>query len=99
QYGAAARDLYANATDMLKAIVAGRRLRPRGVYGFWPAQSDGNDIVLYTDGARRQERLRFNMLRQQQIKTDADAAGGDKPHLSLADFVAPASSGIEDYVG
>ena len=63
------------------------------MYGFWPAASDGDDIVLYTDETRAKERLRFNMLRQQQVKTD------DKPYLSLADFVATAGSGFADHVG
>jgi 5-methyltetrahydrofolate--homocysteine methyltransferase len=98
QHGAAARDLYNNATELLRAIVDGRRLTARGVYGFWPAQSDRDDIVLYTDESRRQERVRFNMLRQQQVKTGSEA-GSDKPHLSLADFVAPVESGLHDYVG
>src|SRR5262249_26358884 len=46
-YGEAARDLYAAATRLLERIVGERLLRARGVYGFWPAQSDGNDVVLY----------------------------------------------------
>jgi 5-methyltetrahydrofolate--homocysteine methyltransferase len=106
QYGAAARDLYANATELLRTIVAGKQLTARGVYGFWPAHSDGNDIVLYTDESRRQERLRFNMLRQQQLKT-GEAGGGaaagqdtaDKPYQCLSDFVAPIDSGLRDYLG
>ena len=93
EQGAAARDLYANATAILKTIMDGRLLRPRAVYGFWPAQSDRNDVVLYTDETRTTELLRFNMLRQQQVKTE------DKPYLALSDFVAPVASGIPDYLG
>src|SRR5262249_27474269 len=63
QQGQAARDLFANAKEILQKIIAGRQLTPRGVYGFWPANSDGDDIVLYTDETRTKEKLRFNMLR------------------------------------
>ncbi|HEY2901383.1 MAG TPA: methionine synthase [Polyangia bacterium] len=93
EQGAAARDLYANATALLKTIIDGKLLRPRGVYGFWPASSDGNDVVLFTDETRATEKLRFNMLRQQVVKSD------DKPYQSLADFVAPRTSGLNDYLG
>jgi 5-methyltetrahydrofolate--homocysteine methyltransferase len=96
QQGQAARELYANAKEILQKIIAGKQLTPRGVYGFWPANSDGDDIVLYTDETRTKEKLRFNMLRQQQVKGGSD---GDKPHLSLADFVAPVGSGLADHVG
>ena len=63
------------------------------MHGFWPAASDGDDIVLFTDESRSEERLRFSMLRQQRVTSD------DKPTLSLADFVAPLDSGVPDYLG
>ena len=93
ELGSAARELFANGQEVLADIVAHRRLRAEGVYGFWPANSDGDDIVLYTDDRRDRELLRFNMLRQQQPIAD------DKPNRSLADFVAPRDSGRPDYVG
>jgi 5-methyltetrahydrofolate--homocysteine methyltransferase len=93
EYGEAARDLYKNATKLLQRIVDEKLLTARAVYGFWPANSDGNDIVLWNDVARSGERMRFNMLRQQQTKTEPG------PHLSLSDFVAPLSTGLVDYVG
>jgi 5-methyltetrahydrofolate--homocysteine methyltransferase len=96
QYGAAARELYGHARELLDGIIANRLLTARGVYGFWPAQADGDDIVLFADAARRgrgDELVRFNMLRQQEEVPDG------KPHLSLADFVAPRDSGLVDYVG
>jgi 5-methyltetrahydrofolate--homocysteine methyltransferase len=96
EQGAAARELYANARKLLDDIVAGRSLRARGVYGFWPAASDGNDIVLYADAGRARERVRFNMLRQQQAKAEDKA---DAAHLCLADFVAPVGSPARDHVG
>jgi len=96
EQGAAARELYANARKLLDDIIAGGKLRARGVYGFWPAACDGNDIVLYADATRAREKLRFNMLRQQLAKTEDKA---DSPCYSLADFVAPAGSPLRDHVG
>jgi 5-methyltetrahydrofolate--homocysteine methyltransferase len=107
QYGAAARELYGHARTLLDRIVAERLLTVRGVYGFWPAHSSGDDIVIYAPdparrsapGARRRqpddqrELLRFNMLRQQEKQSDGT------PNLSLADFVAPSDSGVKDYLG
>ncbi len=92
-YGAAATDLFEQAQELLGRIVESRLLRARGSYGFWPANSDGDDIVVYTDHTRSSELLRFNMLRQQE------SLPSGQPNRSLADFVAPRSSGVADYVG
>ena len=92
-HGAAARELYANATAMLDELIAGGKLTASGVYGLWPANSEGEDIVLYTDAERSAELVRLPMLRQQRVKAD------DKPQYSLADFVAPRESGLTDHVG
>jgi 5-methyltetrahydrofolate--homocysteine methyltransferase len=101
EQGAAARELYANATKLLDRIVKDKLLTARAVYGFWPARSDGHDVLLDTrgdpacgglgsaGGIPPPSMVRFPMLRQQQVKTD------DKPYLSLADFVAPQG----DHVG
>jgi 5-methyltetrahydrofolate--homocysteine methyltransferase len=75
-----ARSLYDDATELLDEIVAGSLLRARGVYGFWPAAADGDDIAL--------DATRFNMLRQQS------AYGDSRPNRSLADYVAPAGDHI-----
>jgi 5-methyltetrahydrofolate--homocysteine methyltransferase len=93
EYGAAARDLYAQGTRLLEELIATDAIRARGVWGFWPANTDGDDIVLYTDESRSHELCRFPMLRQQEEKPD-----DDKPYRSLADFVAPIGQGA-DYVG
>jgi 5-methyltetrahydrofolate--homocysteine methyltransferase len=95
EQGPAARELYANARKLLDEIIAGDKLRARGAYGFWPAASDGNDVVLYAEPARAREICRFAMLRQQQAKA---ADKPDAPFLSLADFVAP-PGGLLDHVG
>ena len=93
QYGAAARDLYDNARTLLDRIVAERWIVARGMYGFWPAASEGDDIVVYRDEQRSGELTRFSMLRQQEVVADA------RPNLSLADFVADRAAGATDYVG
>jgi len=91
--GAAARDLFENGQALLKEIVEKKWLEPRGVYGFWPARSEGDDIVLYEDEELSREVARLPMLRQQSVQPSG------KPNRSLADFVAPRDAGIPDYLG
>jgi 5-methyltetrahydrofolate--homocysteine methyltransferase len=91
--GTEARKLYRDALAMLDRIVDGRALSARGVYGFFPANADGDDIVLYTDDTRSAEHGRVHTLRQQW-----ERQGQDVFH-ALADFVAPVGSGRADYVG
>jgi len=93
EYGATARELYEAAQELLDRIAREELLVARGVYGFWPAASDGDDLVLFADAARRQELVRFPMLRQQRPRDE------DGPTLCLADFVAPRESGAPDVVG
>jgi 5-methyltetrahydrofolate--homocysteine methyltransferase len=93
QYGAAARDLYGHARTLLDRIVHERLLAARGVYGFWPAASEGDDIVVYRHPDRTGEITRFNMLRQQEMAADS------KANLSLADFIADRSAPVTDYLG
>ncbi|HEX7486695.1 MAG TPA: methionine synthase, partial [Vicinamibacterales bacterium] len=93
EHGKAARELYDDGRKLLNEIVAGRLLTARGAYGFWPAAGDGDDIVVFDAEDRRRERARFPMLRQQEEPNDAG------PNRSLADFVAPADSGVRDYLG
>jgi 5-methyltetrahydrofolate--homocysteine methyltransferase len=90
--GEAATDLYREAREMLDKIVAEKWFGAKGVIGFWPAQADGDDIVLYTDEARTTELARLFTLRQQMDKSEG------KANLALADFVAPIGQG-GDYMG
>src|SRR5439155_3088107 len=78
---------------LLDEIVQNKLLTARAVYGFFPANSDGDDIVVYTDEGRTQERLRFHTLRQQWERE------GQTSFRSLADYVAPVGSGRADYLG
>ncbi len=97
QYGHAARELYDNARVLLNRIVADRSIQARAVYGFWPANADGDDISVRAPGPGLRdagaELTRFPMLRQQEQMADGVA------HLSLTDFVAPIDSGSADYLG
>ncbi len=77
----AARELFDEANVLLDEIIDGGLLHARGVFGFWPARSDGDDIVL--EGGPR-----FPMLRQQMARNDT------RPNWSLADFVAPAGDHV-----
>jgi 5-methyltetrahydrofolate--homocysteine methyltransferase len=94
QYGKAARDLYASALLLLERIIKDGLLTANAVYGFWPAASEHDDIVLYRDTERTGEIARFNLLRQQE----AMAVG--QPNLSLADFIAPrGATALPDSIG
>jgi 5-methyltetrahydrofolate--homocysteine methyltransferase len=70
-----------------------KSLTARGVYGFFPANADGDDIVLYTDDSRTRELGRVHTLRQQWERK------GQEAFHALADFVAPVESGRKDYLG
>jgi 5-methyltetrahydrofolate--homocysteine methyltransferase len=92
RYGEAARELYANGRKLLERIVDEKLLTARAVYGFWPAASDGDDVVLYADESRARELARFHSLRQQREQEG-------EPQRALADFVAPLGSGLADWAG
>ncbi len=91
-YGAEAKKLFVDANELLDRIEREGLLTARGVYGFWPAVAEGDDLVLFEDESLARECTRFPMLRQQQ---EAEGA----PLRSLADFVAPRTSGFVDSVG
>lgn len=91
--GEQAKELYADANELLDQIINDNALQANAVYGFWPAASDQDDIVLFTDDSRNEELTRFHMLRQQWERR------GQQDYRSLADYVAPSDSGREDYIG
>ena len=93
EVGAEARRLFADARKLLDEIIAGRWLRARAAYGFWPAASVGDDVVVYEDESRSRQLARFCTLRQQWQRK------GQEHFLALADFIAPADSGRADYLG
>jgi 5-methyltetrahydrofolate--homocysteine methyltransferase len=91
--GAAARELYDHAQQLLREIIARGLVSAHAVYGFWPAAGVEEDILVFTDNARSQVRATFHGLRQQWEKQGQDS------FRSLADYVAPRESGLEDYLG
>ncbi|HQR66158.1 MAG TPA: methionine synthase [Thermoanaerobaculia bacterium] len=91
--GAKARELFDDARRLLDEIESKRLLLARGVWGFFPANAVGDDVELFTDETRSHLLATLPMLRQQAPRTDG------LPQLSLADFVAPRSSGRADHLG
>ena len=91
--GEEAKRLYDDARRMLDEIIAEKSLTARGVYGFFPANASGDDIVLFTDDSRQAEVGRIHTLRQQWERRGQDT------FCALADFIAPIESGRKDYIG
>lgn len=91
--GIEAKKLYDDAQVLLNKIVKENLLQANGVIGFWPANSVGDDIELYTDETRTQLLTRIHTLRQQSEKVKGE------PYYALSDFIAPKESGIPDYWG
>src|SRR3954469_20711304 len=91
--GAAARQLYEDAQDMLRQIVEERWFNPKAIIGFWPANAVGDDLRLYTGESRSETLATLHGLRQQLLRKDG------RPNLCIADFVAPGETGLSDYVG
>jgi 5-methyltetrahydrofolate--homocysteine methyltransferase len=92
-HGEAASKLYQDAQAMLDRLIGERWVSAHGVYGIFPAASTGEDVVVYDGEDRGRERARLFALRQQGEHRDG------VPNRSLADFVAPLGSGLEDWVG
>ena len=93
QVGAQATELYNDAQAMLDQLVSNRSLSAKAVFGLFPAQADGEDVVIFEDESRTQEKARFHFLRQQSKKREG------QPNSSLVDYVAPKESGKADYMG
>jgi 5-methyltetrahydrofolate--homocysteine methyltransferase len=91
--GEAARSLFADAQEMLARIAAERWFGARAVIGLWPANAEGDDILVFADEARRTPRAVLHTLRQQLPRREGRA------NVALADFVAPRASGLADYIG
>lgn len=91
--GVESKKLFADAQILLQKIVRDRKIRARGVIAFFPANSEGDDILLYEDDTRKKVRAKVHGLRQQMARSDGE------PNRCLSDFVAPVSSGKKDYLG
>ena len=91
--GAAARELYDDAQQMLDQMITEEWIDARAVIGFWPANAVGDDIELFVDATRSEKKATLHTLRQQVKHAD------DRPNFALADFIAPTDSGLKDYIG
>jgi 5-methyltetrahydrofolate--homocysteine methyltransferase len=93
--GETARSTFNDAQAMLQRIVGEKWLTARGVIGFWPANSIGDDdIEIFADESRQGVLAVIHTLRQQMVRDRAE-----RPNMALADFVAPKDSGVADYLG
>jgi 5-methyltetrahydrofolate--homocysteine methyltransferase len=93
--GIEARKLFVDAKAMLARMVGEKWLTAHAVVGFWPANSVGDDITVFTDDTRKTPRATLHTLRQ-QIARDPTR---DRSHTGLADFIAPQDSGVADWIG
>ncbi|GAF04220.1 methionine synthase [Saccharicrinis fermentans DSM 9555 = JCM 21142] len=85
--------LWRDAQAMLDKIERDKMLTPKAVFGLFPANSEGDDVIVYTDESRTIEKTRFHQIREQQDKP------GKETFHALSDFIAPVSSGVKDYIG
>ena len=91
--GSKAKELFDDAQKLLKDVLDDRLFTARAVYGLFPANSVGDDIEVYKDESRAEVQATFHTLRQQLEKPEGDA------NYALADFIAPKSTGLPDYLG
>ncbi|MGJ0483486.1 MAG: methionine synthase [Methylomicrobium sp.] len=91
--GTEARKLFEDAQVMLHKIISEEWLTARAVIGFFPANSEGDDVIVYEDESRIKIREVLHHLRQQNVKAPG------RPNYCLSDFIAPAGQGIADYIG
>ncbi|WJR77723.1 methionine synthase [Bradyrhizobium sp. NP1] len=91
--GEAARALYDDAKTMLDRIIKEKWFTACATIGFWPANAEGDDIAVYADETRQKKVATLHTLRQQLEKREG------RFNAALSDFIAPASSGVPDYVG
>lgn len=91
--GEVARSLYKDARKMLDLIVKENWFKANATIGFWPANAEGDDIVLYSDEARKKPIATLHTLRQQLEKREG------RFNVALSDFIAPKASGVPDYIG
>jgi 5-methyltetrahydrofolate--homocysteine methyltransferase len=93
EQGEQARQIFADANALLDRLIQGKLITARGVYGFFPANTVGDDVELYADGTHTKVLERFHFLRQQANRE------GSEPCRSLADFIAPKETGLSDHIG
>jgi 5-methyltetrahydrofolate--homocysteine methyltransferase len=95
KFGTEAKKLFADANAMLDKMIQEQWVKANAVIGFWPANSRGDDIVLFEDEDRSKQKTTLHTLRQQMARDPSR----NRAHTALADFVAPETSNVEDYIG
>jgi 5-methyltetrahydrofolate--homocysteine methyltransferase len=93
--GTEARRLFADAQTLLARMIEEKWVEARAVIGFWPVNSIGDDIEVYTDDTRSERLATLHTLRQQMARDP----GRGRAHTALADFIAPRETGLSDYIG
>ena len=93
KYGQQAQELFDDAQKFLDDIIKNERFVCRAAFGLWPAQSSGNDVIVYDPEDCKSETARFHFLRQQTRLKDT------QPYRSLSDYIAPVESGKIDHLG
>lgn len=91
--GVEATKLFNDARAMLERIIVEKWISAHAVLGLFPANTEGDDILVYSDESRTSVKARFHTLRQQTRKPQGQF------NLALADFTAPVSSNVKDYIG
>src|SRR5260370_397868 len=93
EHGMQARQVFSEVNALLDFIIKKNFITARGVYGFFPASTVGDDVELYADDKGEKVVERFHFLREQSNKE------GREPCRSLADFIAPKETGLPDHIG
>ncbi len=88
-----AKKIHADALELIEKIIAEKRFTARGIYGFFPANASGDDVIVWIDEQKINERCRLHTLRQQIDKSTG------KPNVALSDFVIPREKNVTDYIG
>lgn len=91
--GIEAKKVFDDAKELLNKVIENKSLTARAIIGIWPAASEGDDVIVYTNEERNEMEMKFHFLRQQR------KMGPGIPNLSLSDYIAPLASKKADYIG
>ena len=91
--GEEAKKLFDDANELLDKIINEKLLTAKGIFGIFPANSEGDDIILYDNKNHEKVLNKFLTLRQQSKKAEGI------PNIALSDFISPLSNKVKDYIG
>ena len=91
--GPEAKKLFNDGQQYLKEIIDKKLIRANAIFGFHTAHSEGDDVILFSDNSKKEKKAVFRFLRTQETRANG------APNLALSDYIAPATSGITDYIG